>query len=618
MTTKDRIQLHYKKNNNTTIFNKLYDLEIKPGTLQNFMPLYDLYFSLNETNWNKINLNHENQLCEIYGQISRNTFNVKTFSEKTDKETDCKSFVKISPLLDPVQYIVGKYSNTKKRDEPYNQIQSVLPTFAHNKRKSISKLKNTNIEDRINNPHNNAFVDSFFSYLSSKMLHVHSNPHCLDFYGSFNCIQNDYFIDVTDDIEYLMNSTHFLRYNNKQDFEVSLTAQELDYIKQSMKYKPKLNIKNSIGNLSIVGNDDLLELDALFLSNEETTENKGDEEMIEVFSMDLSKTQVDENDLNSTEDDDTDEDCDETDDTDEECDDNETISTHITNSSTHISEDEDTDSEFESEPINECIIKEFPCQMIFLEKLVDTLDNYALEGENIIGTNEWKSILLQVVFSLIIYQKSFDFTHNDLHTNNIMYVPTNKTHIKYVFNGETYIIPTFGKIYKIIDFGRAIYKFNGRRICSDSFQKNGDAFTQYNTEPFYNPKKPRIEPNKSFDLCRLGCSLFDSYNEIYMDGNLKQMENDIIGKIINKWCSDDDGKHILYHPSGKERFEGFLLYKMIARKAHNHIPEEELDQTYFKEYLNEQQEKCKDIDVMNMHVINIDVIPDYSRKIETR
>ena len=26
--------------------------------------------------------------------------------------------------------------------------------------------------------------------------------------------------------------------------------------------------------------------------------------------------------------------------------------------------------------------------------------------------------------------------------------------------------------------------------------KNGDAFTQYNTEPFYNPKKPRIEPNK--------------------------------------------------------------------------------------------------------------------------
>ena len=118
MTTKDRIQLHYKKNNNTTIFNKLYDLEIKPGTLQNFMPLYDLYFSLNETNWNKINLNHENQLCEIYGQISRNTFNVKTFSEKADKETDRKSFVKISPLLDPVQYIVGKYSNTKKRDEP--------------------------------------------------------------------------------------------------------------------------------------------------------------------------------------------------------------------------------------------------------------------------------------------------------------------------------------------------------------------------------------------------------------------------------------------------------------------------------------------------------------------
>ena len=44
-------------------------------------------------------------------------------------------------------------------------------------------------------------------------------------------------IYVTDDISVDEFNT-FLRYNNKQDFEVSLTAQELDYIKQSMKYKP--------------------------------------------------------------------------------------------------------------------------------------------------------------------------------------------------------------------------------------------------------------------------------------------------------------------------------------------------------------------------------------------
>ena len=39
----------------------------------------------------------------------------------------------------------------------------------------------------------------------------------------------------------------------------------------------------------------------------------------------------------------------------------------------------------------------------------------------------------------------------------------------------------------------------------------GDAATQYNCEPYFNDKKPRLEPNFSFDLCRLGCSIFDYF-----------------------------------------------------------------------------------------------------------
>ena len=44
------------------------------------------------------------------------------------------------------------------------------------------------------------------------------------------------------------------------------------------------------------------------------------------------------------------------------------------------------------------------------------------------------SILFQVIMILLIYQKMFQFTHNDLHTNNIMYVETEEefyiTHLK--------------------------------------------------------------------------------------------------------------------------------------------------------------------------------------------
>ena len=46
-----------------------------------------------------------------------------------------------------------------------------------------------------------------------------------------------------------------------------------------------------------------------------------------------------------------------------------------------------------------------------------------------IKCDEWRSIMFQIVITLATYQKTFNFTHNDLHTNNIMYVTTEKQHI---------------------------------------------------------------------------------------------------------------------------------------------------------------------------------------------
>ena len=103
-----------------------------------------------------------------------------------------------------------------------------------------------------------------------------------------------------------------------------------------------------------------------------------------------------------------------------------------------------------------------------------------------------------------------------------------KKYLYYKFTDKHYKIPTFGKIYKIIDFGRAIYNFKGKLLCSDSFSKDGDASTQYNCEPFLNNSKPRLEPNNSFDLCRLGCSLFDfimDYDD--EDKDLDELQNAI-------------------------------------------------------------------------------------------
>ena len=209
--------------------------------------------------------------------------------------------------------------------------------------------------------------------------------------------------------------------------------------------------------------------------------------------------------------------------------------------------------------------------------------------------------------NLAIYQKAFSFTHNDLHTNNIMYVETNKKHLIYKFGNRHYKIPTFGRLFKIIDFGRAIYKFRGHIICSDSYHPKGDAAGQYNFGPYYNENKPRLEPNFGFDLCRLGCALYDSIiNDDVVDVN-NERNLEPIKAIIVEWCIDDKGKNILYKSTGEERYPGFKLYKMIARNANKHTPENVMKKPFFEKYLISRKSINR-----YANIINIDAIPSYT------
>ena len=155
-------------------------------------------------------------------------------------------------------------------------------------------------------------------------------------------------------------------------------------------------------------------------------------------------------------------------------------------------------------------------------------------------------------------------------------------------------MPTYGKIFKIIDFGRAIYKFRGQLLCSDSYHPKGDAATQYNCEPYFNEKKPRLEPNMSFDLCRLGCALYDY---------LIDEPNSKIVQIMLKWVMDDKDRNILYKKNGDERYPDFKLYKMIARHVHNHTPEAQLIRKEFSQYVVSNKNILK-----GEFIINIDEI----------
>ena len=99
----------------------------------------------------------------------------------------------------------------------------------------------------------------------------------------------------------------------------------------------------------------------------------------------------------------------------------------------------------------------------------------------------------------------------------------------------------------------------------------------------YQWKKTIVLPNNSFDLCRLGCSLFDYfYDDI---SELHDDDLDDIQKIIAEWCCDDKGRNVVYKNNGNERYADFKLYKMIARQVHKHTPHLQLEKNIFKQFL---------------------------------
>jgi hypothetical protein len=114
MTT--MFSVNYQKRKNINLFTKFQtNKKINLSNVQNYIPIYDRFFSLNNTNYNSINLNHLWSISDIKekdGEKSENIFNckLKNISDIEDFTMTQKVFFKMAPLLDPFKYIVGKYA----------------------------------------------------------------------------------------------------------------------------------------------------------------------------------------------------------------------------------------------------------------------------------------------------------------------------------------------------------------------------------------------------------------------------------------------------------------------------------------------------------------------------
>ena len=615
----------FKQIDNKALFSTLQDPTLTNiEKIQNFIPIYTLFFkSIDETNYNNFNLDNALSLHKVIKKETDNKYNAILMNAKM-KQINKNIFFKFSPLLDYVKYMTGKYKDQEK--DLLN-----LPSFCHDdtdEKPNIS-INNSKTKDelllhtKIKNTNNSAYIDSFFTYLTSKLLNDYKFIHGIDFYGSFLAIKNDFLVNIYDDIEY-MNESAFFRENKEELFTIDdentinnyeIILDNLDiqnrYKKKTCDNKKKLCFNNSnktpTNIISLSDINDLNELDKILLTpNNSNNDDNCTEVIYEIKSNNNTSLKAISSSSSS-------------------CSSRSSYTTLSVNSGDDSANEyddsgDDNDSEYSSDEDdnddktdddNEELfvkIKKFPVNIFAMECCDNTLDAHIMKND--VNENEWDSITLQILMILITFQKKFSFTHNDLHTNNIMYVNTTMEYIYYCINGIYYKVPTYGRLYKIIDFGRAIYKFKNQLICSDSFHKNGDAGTQYNFEPYFNNKKPRLEPNYSFDLCRLGCALFDYI--IDNDNNDNNINDDInkiktpIFKIIAGWCKNDKGQNIMYKNTGEERYPDFKLYKMIARTVHNHVPENVLENSYFNKYIIKKN-KIKKTHI----IINIDDIPSF-------
>ena len=604
--------------------------------LQYYNPVYDLFHKGNLDN--PISLNHPYKFQD-------NSTIYKAGSPKEKKERSI--FTKFAPLVDPLKFLIGKYKGD------YDRIRQ-LPTV---------NTSSENAHEKLNSIHNASYVDNFFCYLSGQALYHHEVLHGIEYYGSFLGIQKKYRMNIADDLDYVMQSDYFLE--NKgilyeiDEFDENDSSTDL-FQDSSRANKGKLNIHNHT-NISITSlsedngepeigdlGSDLIEInelhenelfqgnssinkenmniDSLSEDNREPEIVDIEPDLIEINDLTIDSTtnmhletpiedDSDNSEVNYSdsdegsqdkgeEDGDEEEDEEDEDEEDEDEEDEEEEDEEDEDEEDEDEEDEEDKSSFAPDPVINAYFYDFPVQMICLEKCQGTLDE--LFAKKILNLETTASALFQVIMTLLIFQKMYHFTHNDLHTQNIMYIETDIEYLYYSYKKKVYRVPTYGRIFKLIDFGRAIYTFQGNLFCSDSFDIGGDGHTQYNCEPFFDETKPRIDPNYSFDLCRLGCSIYDYILDIdeELDPNTKKnpLEKTIIG-----WVTDDNKKNILYKKSGEERYPNFKLYKMIARTVHGKLPEDQLTNPYFAQF----EYTVKKKDMKNMNIVDIDSLPTY-------
>jgi hypothetical protein len=473
--------------------------------------------------------------------------------DSDEKTTEKPVFVKRIHLLDPLSAMEGEY--VWPRD-------GALPAPSEPWRNALTK---------INDPLNEAYVDALFASIASKLVETGTSPHWCHTYGTFSARVDKYLFNITDEYNSIRRKPWWRRNQRLGLFKVydpnNDGTESNDLVFSAADGKLDSEDFETLG-------DDLLEADTASSVEEAEPELSNDS------SVQLSTPKL-------------------------------RLSRISGSASEESGENETCEIDSEDDEVMYAEFHDFPVQVTLLEHAQGTMDELLDDEEDdpsLADTRDerWAAWLWQVISALTTAQHLYGFVHNDLHTNNIMWNTTDQDYLYYrIHKGNSSWImkvPTFGRIMKIIDFGRASFTLPepGGFFISDAFYPGNDAGQQYNCEPFYDAEDgPRVEPNPSFDLCRLAVSLLESLYPERPDAvkPVKPMSREgakiyteTVSPVYNmlwSWLQDDNGMNVLRKPGGDERYPDFDLYKAIAADVHNSVPCRQLERPLFSKYRTE-------------------------------
>ena len=545
------------------------ELQTLPGfqSLHTYYPGLSILSGTKQTKTQGIWLDHIHRVIGVLpsAQDNRKSSGVSSLRIERNESAqgvdiqDVSGFRKITHLVDPVRWIQGEYGIPKTPS---------LPWSAASWGSAWKKLQD---------PMNQAHVEALATYGFGKLRELEYTPHFHHFYGAFCSIAEDYAYNITDSYMSYRHCRWFWNGQNNEVFKIGFEESVPDDVRKAVLEMPEDVHSGSEGSGD---------------SGSEGSEGSGDED---------SSDDIEE--LGGAE-----------------CPINETASLHSIHSATgsmielatetgsHITNgdsDDDTtdDDDSESDDLNIFAeIKKFPVMMIYTESsegtMDDLLDDYTEIGAKP-GTPEWDTMwsawIFQVVSALCAGQTLFGFTHNDLHSNNIVWSRTDKKYLYYsTRDGVHFAVPTFGKIFRLIDFGRSIFTINDKTFYSDDFRPGNDAADQYNFGDFRDKSEKEVLPNPSFDLSRFTVSIFESLfpcsPQARVDGALLSREPGLeiwetksdLYNLLWSWLLCDDGHNVLMEADGKERYPDFDLYKIISTNVHGAVPSQQIRKPVFE------------------------------------